>query len=98
MKNTYVYAIQEDKLARSALVKIGLARSAEQRLINLQVGNPRRLMLRAKIGPLSPAQAVYMEKDIHEKLKRFRLRGEWFSGKCLPHLCKIMPGANNEQT
>jgi len=64
-------------------VKIGLARNVEARCANLQVGNPRELIIRLKIGPISPEHASSLEKKLHRRFKEHRLRGEWFSGKVL---------------
>ena len=89
MKTTYIYAIQEDKLSHKAPVKIGLARNVEARLTNLQVGNPTKLIIRAKIGPLSPKEASHLEKKLHRTYNRYKIRGEWFSGKCLAQFYRL---------
>ena len=65
---TSTYFIQE---AISGRVKIGKADSPEQRLRELQTGNPERLFV---IGLLSGNR----ERELHEMFAAERLHGEWF--------------------
>jgi len=89
INTTFIYAIQEDKASWKAPVKIGLARNVEDRCTNLQVGNPRKLVVRLKIGPISPEYAASLEKKLHRRFKDHHLRGEWFSGKVLSRLKRL---------
>jgi hypothetical protein len=90
METTFVYAIQEEKVSLKAPVKIGFARNVEARLAELQIGNPRKLIVRAKIGPMSPGQAAALESAFHKKFSTCRLRGEWFSGKVLNRMHTVL--------
>lgn len=92
MKNTYVYFIQE-KLGELAPVKIGVAKNPEVRLAELQIGNPRKLILLTQIGPVSQKRAYHLEKQLHRKLKRHKLRGEWFTGVVLSKVKELKSGA-----
>lgn len=57
-------------------VKIGIAKSPELRLRELQVGCPYRLHLYFSIEVEGDARKI--EKHCHNQLSRFRLEGEWF--------------------
>lgn len=61
--------------ATSNLIKIGVANSAEQRLSNLRAGSSEELSLLAVV--LCPNRGE-LERDLHERFKRYRVRGEWF--------------------
>jgi hypothetical protein len=88
LKNTYVYLIQE-KIGVHAPIKIGVARSIDQRLSDLQIGNSRSLIVIAKIGPMTSKHAYGVEQNLHNKFKRFRIRGEWFYGSILKKLWQL---------
>lgn len=89
LNKTFIYAIQEDKASWKAPVKIGLARNVDARCTNLQVGNPRKLVVRLTIGPISPEHAASLEKQLHRSFKEHWLRGEWFSGKILSRFKRL---------
>lgn len=59
-------------------IKIGYSGSSKLRLRDLQVGNPEPLEL---IGWMRGPQAV--ERSLHCKFDRLRVRGEWFQAKPL---------------
>lgn len=64
---TFVYAIWD-----GCAVKIGKSKGHPQRRLDaLQTGNPRTLRLLAYTVELT-------ESDVHRKLRRHRIRGEWF--------------------
>jgi hypothetical protein len=81
----YVYAIQ----ARG-FVKIGKANVPEQRMADLQVGNPVQLILRMKIPCKSEKAAEQLEYILQRMFRRFEIRGEWFEygpiARVLPHI------------
>lgn len=58
-------------------VKIGRTTNVLQRFRNLQCGNPHKLRLYSAV-----AGDAKVETWLHEKLRAFRVRGEWFDG-CL---------------
>ena len=82
-RKSYVYCIQERSRDANAPIKIGIARSPEQRLTNMQVGNPMLLAIYGLIGPMSDADAAILENEIHINMSKHRIRGEWFSGRAL---------------
>lgn len=67
----YVYVIGE---ANGDRVKIGHSINPGQRLKGLQTSHPEKLYLWGFCEQRSP----FTEKEIHEKLKEYRLEGEWF--------------------
>ena len=71
---TYVYLIQKGY----GSIKIGVSDNPEGRLGELQTGNHGQLFLIAKFPLASRAEAFLMEKELHEKFKEYRLKGEWF--------------------
>ena len=75
MKNDDLYIIQSDV---TGMIKIGRSKNPEKRLKQLQTGNPNRLKLIATFKGQG-----WKEKLIHEDLKRWRKKGEWFSYDCV---------------
>lgn len=65
---THIYAIREGDA-----VKIGLARKPAERVRQLQIGNPRPLLLYAT----APA-TLALEQHLHGVLAAEHRRGEWF--------------------
>ena len=82
MTKYYVYFIQEQPLKgeRCAPFKIGMAADVEKRRGDLQVGNPRKLRIRAAIQVPCRDDAIIMERCLHHlAAKRFKhVNGEWF--------------------
>ena len=58
-------------------MKIGIATSARQRIRDLQVGCPYPIVLMYKFK-VKDTEVSKREKEVHEKLKGWRIRGEWF--------------------
>jgi len=72
--NKSIYIISEGPRGP---VKIGIAESIINRMIAIQMCNPRPLRLIAAFVPIDvPARQV--EKKIHRSLKTYRILGEWF--------------------
>jgi hypothetical protein len=72
----YVYFLKQ---GRNGPIKMGVAGSPEDRLANLQVGNPNELHLigqRAVEGGYREAREL--EEALHERFSLYRIRGEWF--------------------
>ncbi len=63
--------------AKSNAVKIGTSHSVEERMIDIQVGNPNKLRVIAVI-PQGDSEQGNIEKELHGKFKHLRMRGEWF--------------------
>ena len=63
-------------------MKIGLVRdndmgrSSDDRLLEHQTGNPRRLRIAASISTTAPISAL--EASVHQRLAAHRVSGEWF--------------------
>ena len=62
----------------SNAVKIGKANNIEQRMSDLQTGNPNPLKLIHQIECESEKQSFLLEQTLHKKLEKVRLIGEWF--------------------
>lgn len=73
-------------------IKIGVARNVQRRIDELQTGCPYELKLIAQMHLTSRTAAYSLESDLHRRLKRFNIRGEWFSKKVrlkkIPELIK----------
>lgn len=61
--------------AKSELIKIGYAQDGWKRLGSLQVGSPEELLMLGLIRTYLPLE---LERDLHERFKAHRVRGEWF--------------------
>ena len=71
---THVYAIQSGE---DGPVKVGIATSASQRVRELQTGNPYKLRLLG-YSVVRKEWALQWERKAHERLKDYRMEGEWF--------------------
>jgi hypothetical protein len=57
-------------------VKIGFAVNPDQRIKDLQTGNPCKLILIGRISEVY--QPVVIERFLHERFSKSWIRGEWF--------------------
>ena len=73
----YVYFV---RAGNRGAIKIGMARNVERRLATMQTGNAFELKIMACICCESKRDALILEKRLHSKFKRQRIRGEWFQG------------------
>lgn len=62
-------------IACQEFVKIGIAANVDDRLNQMQTGNPYELRL---LKVMESANAEQDEESIHCALERYRIRGEWF--------------------
>lgn len=69
----FVYGIE----SRDA-IKIGYSNHPQKRLVSLQTANPHQLELKFSIKTRTKCQAKFVENYLHERLRRYRLNGEWF--------------------
>ena len=74
-RTTYVYFIQSGYGA----IKVGIAKSPEKRMANMQVSIPKPLRLIAKFPMPDRQSARNLEKDLHEAFADEHIRGEWFN-------------------
>ncbi len=74
-KKDSLYIIQSDL---TGMIKIGRSKYPKKRLKQLQTGNPNKLKIIATFD-----NEGWKEKILHERLKNFRLEGEWFSYECV---------------
>lgn len=99
MGRCFVYIIRSGS-GFSAPVKIGVSDVPENRIKELQTGNPYRLFLIAKLPFSSRADAFEVEKYLHNQLTLTKLCGEWFKmdkARNIPQvLSKFVAGAQYE--
>jgi hypothetical protein len=74
-KKSYVYLIH-DKTSNA--VKIGRSNSVHQRLKELQISNPNKLVVLCVIPCISERHSKEVEIDLHHEYSEYHLRGEWF--------------------
>jgi len=74
LKGTNIYFIQEGK---TGSIKIGESTKVENRLKQLQIGNPNTLYL---IGTIKNVPLL-IEKKIQNKFKKYHLRYEWYKSE-----------------
>lgn len=72
MAKGFVYLVAE---AEEGPVKIGRSSDYWKRLKEIQIGNPRPLRLKAL---LYTRECEVIEAQVHDRLGRRRIRGEWF--------------------
>ena len=85
----HVYVISADE---EGPCKIGIAKSPENRRKQLQVGNPRQLVVAYQKAVSGPEMAQRVERAAHTILLETRLQGEWFSSS-VPEAISAVNGA-----
>ncbi len=73
----FVYIIQSGDRPKSP-IKIGVSSNVDKRVAELQTGNPYPLKVLASITCRSKSDAYGLENFIHKKLRKHRMKGEWF--------------------
>jgi hypothetical protein len=73
---SYVYFILDEK---SKAAKVGKANNVEQRLSDLQTGNPNILKVIYQIECRSEEHSFFTEKKYHKQLEKLHINGEWFA-------------------
>ena len=76
-----VYFIQQQ--GGGMHLKIGCSDNFDSRLKKLQTGSPYPLKCLAKVYAMDKYHAQVMEKTFHDRLRPYRLSGEWFSSGAL---------------
>ena len=71
----YIYIVYQ---AGTDIVKVGVAKDIPSRLRTMQTSNPAKLEIYGAISVGSKDQAFFVEASLHQRLKKFKLRGEWF--------------------
>jgi hypothetical protein len=64
-------------------VKIGYSCNLDNRIQGLINSSSYQLKLIGTIYADDKEHAMRLEKSIHTRLRRYRIRGEWFDPKCL---------------
>ena len=63
---------------KNSPVKIGVTSDIDNRISNLQTGNPYVLKCKALIPCKDKTQAYNLESYLHHRFKKKRMAGEWF--------------------
>ena len=87
---TYVYFIATK---RKNAVKIGIANNPDQRLKTFQTANYEELIILRVIKVANRDMAFKLEKALHQKFKKYHIRGEWF--KLTPTVVKFIENYQN---
>lgn len=87
MSTNYVYIIKA-----GSNFKIGKTNNIEKRIKTIQTGNSNKIKL---IRSYSVQDSNTLEKYLHLKFSRYKIRGEWFSKVDLPFIDAIMSSATN---
>jgi hypothetical protein len=74
-KKSFVYLIHDET---SNAVKIGRSNSVHQRLKELQISNPNKLVVLCVIPCISESHSKEVEIDLHHEYSKYHKRGEWF--------------------
>lgn len=74
MNNHWIYVIGDT----ASPYKIGFTKDPDKRLKTLQTGNPKKLQIHYK-EQINENEVKYIEKQIHNELKRKQVSGEWFN-------------------
>ena len=72
---TYLYFIST---TRKKVVKIGIANNPNKRLKTFQTANHEELIILRVIKVENRALAFKLETALHQKFKKYHIRGEWF--------------------
>lgn len=92
----YIYVIA----AANHSVKIGIAGNPQFRLRELQTGCPFRLKVFAQFKITNRSSALKLERQIHKRLGRVQLEGEWFNitaPDAVATITSILSGAPTNQ-
>lgn len=76
---TYLYFIQSGY----GCIKIGISADVDKRMATMQTGNEKRLHVVAKVLFPSRTEAYALEQELHQSLKKYRTRGEWFNRRVM---------------
>lgn len=75
-KQYVVYFIGEEPFQNR--VKIGKSKNVQERIMQLQTGNPNKLYVLKRIILGSSEEMNYLETRLHKELKEKNINGEWF--------------------
>ena len=73
MNKSFIYVIGDN----ASPYKIGFTKDPNKRLKSLQTGNPSKLNMLYK-QEINESETKFIEKQIHNVLKRKQVSGEWF--------------------
>ena len=59
-------------------IKVGIANNVQSRILELQIGNPARIVKLWETVPMTRLEATRLERRVHQELADTRISGEWF--------------------
>jgi hypothetical protein len=68
-------------------IKIGKTNNVEKRIKQIQTGNANKVIL---VRMYETEKVSLVEQALHDKFRRFKLRGEWFTGFSVDRIDEIM--------
>lgn len=86
--SAYVYVVKQGH--GSGFYKIGASKDVDARLRQLQTGSPLPLKIVVRVPATNMKHALRMEREMHHKLRAYRLNGEWFSPRCVETMARIV--------
>lgn len=91
-KKQYLYGISDGNM-----IKLGMSCDIKKRLEALQTSNPRNLKIvwEYYTGKCTKT-ARALERKLHRRCKKYRVRGEWFELECFG-LVKLFTGENRKR-
>lgn len=72
------YTVYVLKTADDYAMKIGYSHSVKERISDLQIANPRQLILINEFHVEDKSQAVELERHLQDKYKKYNISGEWY--------------------
>jgi len=74
--SSFIYIVKQ--VNDDGFIKIGKANNVERRVASLQVGSPYKLKIIKIIKANTSSHALLIEKALHRKFKKHKVRGEWY--------------------
>lgn len=89
----FVYVLRK-KNDSDAPFKIGKAKDPVSRLKKLQTGNPEKLRVIHLVKCRSEMHSRAIESELHARLKKYKMTGEWYKPCALGKFREIMDSMN----
>jgi len=91
--NMYIYVLRK-KANSNAPIKIGKAKDPVKRLKGLQTGNPEKLRIIHLVKCRSEMHSRSIEQELHSRLKKYKMTGEWYKSGALGKFREILDSMN----
>jgi len=81
----------------SGAVKIGVSKEPEQRVKELQTGNPMEIEVILTTTPPEGHTALEWEQGLQKLCQSYKMNGEWFEEKVIHYLNGLLHGLGSEK-